>query len=82
MDLMHLTVACFARGRKNNEDFRAFKAKMGKEDPRVGGSEMHYITMQRLSSNEGCYQKYVRIGALAMVPLNCEPTICKHKSCM
>ena len=38
------------KGRENNEDFRAFKAKitkkrMGKEDPLVGGSEMDYITV-------------------------------------
>ena len=66
------------KGKENNEDFRVFKAKIarkkiGKEDPMIGGSEMEYITVQRLSSNaEGRYQKYARIGALA---LNCKPTI-------
>ena len=69
------------RGRKSNEDFRAFKAKiakkrMRKEEPMVGGSEMDYITVQRLSSKvEGRYQKYARIaGVLTMVPLDCEST--------
>ena len=78
------------RGTKNNKDFCAFKGKiakkrLGKEEPMVGGSEMDYITVQWLSSNvEGCYQKYGRIGVLAMVPLDCEPMIgnikaaCKH----
>ena len=41
---------------KNNEEFRAFKAKMakkrmGKEEPTGSGSDMDYITVQRLSSN-------------------------------
>ena len=73
------------RKRENNGDFRVFKAKivkkrMGKEDPMVSGSEMAYITVQRLSSNvEGRYQRYARIGALAMVPLNCEPTTANIK---
>ena len=68
------------RGRKSNEDFRALKAKiakkrMGKEEPMVGGSEMDYITVQRLSSKvEGRYQKYARIGAPTMVHVDCEPT--------
>ena len=73
------------RGRNNNEEFRAFKAKMakkrmGKEEPTGSSSDMDYITVQRLSSNvEGRYQKYARIGALTMVPLGCEPTISNIK---
>lgn len=73
------------RGRNNNEEFRAFKAKMakkrmGKEEPTGSASDMDYITVQRLSSNvEGRYQKYARIGALTMVPLGCEPTISNIK---
>ena len=52
------------------------KKRIGKEDPTGSASGMDYITVQRLSSNvEGRYQKYARIGALAMVPLGCEPTI-------
>ena len=69
------------RGWESNEDVRAFKAKiakkkrMGKEEPKVGGSEMDYITVQRLSSNvEWRYQKYARMEALTMVPVDCEPT--------
>ena len=43
---------------------------MGKEEPTGSGSDMDYITVQRLYSNvEGRYQKYARIGALAMAPL-------------
>ena len=80
------------RGRNNNEEFRAFKAKMTKErmrkeEPTGSASDMEYITVQRLSSDvEGRYQKYARIGALTMVPLGCEPTIsnikeaCKRKA--
>ena len=70
---------------KNNEEFRAFKAKMakkrmGKEEPTGSGSDMDYITVERLSSNvEGRYQKYARIGALTMVPLGCDSTISNIK---
>ena len=35
---------------------------------------MDYITVQRLSLKvEGRYQNYARIGALTMVPVDCEP---------
>jgi len=72
-------------GRNNNEEFRAFEAKMTKErmrkeEPTGSASDMEYITVQRLSSDvEGRYQKYARIGALTMVPLGCEPTISNIK---
>ena len=75
-----------SKRRRNNEEFRAFKAKiankrMGKEEPTGSASHMDYITVQRLSSNvEGRYQKYARIGALTMVPLGCEPTISNIKA--
>ena len=53
---------------------------MGKEEPTGSGSDMDYITVQRLSWNVGGrYQKYARIGALTMVPLGCEPTISNIK---
>ena len=73
------------RGRRNNDEFRAFKAKvakkrMGKEESTGSAVDMDYITVQRLSSNvEGRYQKYARIGALTIVPLGCEPTILNIK---
>ncbi|XP_078368275.1 myosin heavy chain kinase A-like [Oculina patagonica] len=72
------------RGRRTNDEFRAFKAKIAKKrmgkDESTGSGDMDYITVQRLSSNvEGRYQKYARIGALTMVPLGCEPTISNIK---
>ena len=44
-------------GRNNSEEFRAFKAKMakkrmGKEEATGSDSDMDYITVQQLSSNE------------------------------
>lgn len=39
---------------------------MRKEEPAVGGSEMDYISVQRLPSiAEGRYQKYTRIGGMS-----------------
>lgn len=56
------------------------KRDWGRKIQFVGDSEKDYITVQRLSSNvEGRHQKNARIGALAMVPLNCEPTIANIK---
>jgi len=67
--------------RSNREnDFAKFKEKVvkkrrGKEEATTS-TNIDYIAVQRLlSSAEGRYQKYARIGALTSVPLGCEPTI-------
>ena len=77
------------RGKRNNNAFEAFKAKiakkrMGKEESTGSAADMEYITVQRLSSYvEGRYQKYAWIGALTMVPLGCEATISNiREACM
>ncbi|XP_020904502.1 uncharacterized protein LOC110242811 [Exaiptasia diaphana] len=65
-------------GKFNNFKAKVARKRAGKDE--AAGGVMEYITVQRLASHvEGRYQKYVRIGALTMVPLACETTLSNIK---
>ena len=72
--------------RKKNPKWDEYKEKMsnkrtGKHDGGSCSGKVDYITVQRLSSTvEGKCQRYSRIGALAIVPLGCEPTLSNIKT--
>ena len=74
--------------RKRNSKWDDYREKMsnkrtGKHDDRGISSSMdyQYITVQRLSSTvEGKCQKYSRIGALTIIPLDSEPTLSNIKT--
>ena len=65
--------------RKKNDKWIDFKNKVSKK--RDGPESLEHITVQRLSASVvGKCQKYSRIGALVMVPIDGELTLANIKT--